>query len=877
MKLTDLLLSQDTAYKEVLEVTGTLILDPNKSITITTNSNIIVTGKLVSRPILPAVHTIRFTGIDESKFLGGGEVVLLSDVGLWVTGAGQLDIQGEEKTAWTNVVGAIKLGDISFTVKEANNWRIGDEIVIARTSKTAIDDDVRKIADISGTKITVDKPLFDHPMVNNQWTAEVLNLTRNLRIEGTPGGMSHTFVMSMMMQNVMYCQFRYMGPRKNTVGDSAKEPVKGRYALHFHHCMEANAGMCAEGNVARDCNNHSFVTHMSHNMCWCDNIVYNALETGFWYDMGDATHGLEYEHNIVGKIGYVPGSRTLEDADTPSFGAGGFLLGMGDGNKCFDNVCFGIISAIGIDGAGAYQWRNNDESTWIKFKNNIAHNCSEALDIWQNTAMNHTLEGFIAYCCTSGGRLGAYANDYLYKDCTFFESPLLVKAGSLTNLRTRFEGLTIINGGPGYGDYAGVNAGIIQVGSPVDTIGDGQPPVLYRNCKLINCDFVLAGGEKAHWADFVDCEIKNLVVKGGERARVQQGGSSYVQSSTGKSSTTEFAPTNWGTGDGVLAEYFSDTNFKNKVAELIQPQMNFSELQNLGGPHHLITGSTYSIRCTGQLQAQWTDTHSFSMPADAGGASVLWINGKQTPGKIALIAGKKYDLKLEFQSTGSKVSGFTLIWNCPAMQLWSKGGETIPQSQLYSSGTTTPVNQAPRVNAGSDITIQLPISSTVLNGSGSDSDGVIVRYAWAKETGLGDFNIINAGSPVAQLTDLEEGEYSFGLMVTDDKGAVAVDYVKVTVLPAPLPPPNKPPIVTAAASVTVVRTGTIFLNGGATDPEGQPMTYQWAQIQGPGVIIPNSTSLITQVVNAPAGTYKFRLTVKDDKGAMSMVDVTITI
>lgn len=873
MKIQDLLLSQDITYKEVLEVTGTLTLDPNKTITLTmNNSNLLQTNRIVSRPIWPAVHTFKFIGIDESKFVGGGDVPLDSDKGWWVTGSGQLDLQGEEKTSWTNVTGAIKSGDISFTVKEANNWRVGDEIVISRTAKNATDDDVRTIKAITGTMVTVDRALTDHPMVNGVWTAEVLNLTRNLRIEGTSSGQSHLFIKSTAKHNVQYVQFRYLGPRKNISGDSAKELVTGRYALHFHHCEEATRGMEVLGCVARDCNNHAYVPHGSHGLTLRRNIGYNCLDVNFWYDMGHKSHDLIYIENVAGAISYVPGSITVEDPTTKTFGSGGFLLGEGDGNKCIGNVCFGISGALGIDGTGAYQWRNNNESTWV-FKGNMAHNCqTSAIDIWQNTAMNHTLEDTIIYYCGSAGRLGAYANDYLYKGGIIFESCALLKSGSLTSLRTRFDSVTFINGGPGFGDYTGIKAGIIQVGSPVDSIGDGQPPVLYRNCKFINCDIVLAGGENAHWADIVDCTFPNLIVKGAEVARVQQGGKAYQQTASGKKDIPLFAPANWGTGDGVLVEYFSDTNFKNKVAELLQPQANFTEWQNLGGPHHSCPGSNYSIRVSGQWQPQFTDTYTFSYSMDAGGSIELFIEGAAVK-SFSTKAGQKYKFELRFKSTGTQIAGFSFNAHCAAMALWQKAGETVPQSQLYSPGTIVPpVNKPPIANAGADQVIQLPINSTVLNGSGSDSDGVITAYKW---TGKG--TIVDSDKPVCRVTGLVEGDYVFTLQVTDDKGATGTDTVTVTVKPIVTPPPNQPPVVTVGASVNVIKTGTIFLNGAGVDPEGGALSYLWRQTSGPLVTITNTAAASTDVQKAPEGSYKFILRVTDNAGNSVEKEVSVTI
>lgn len=877
MKITDLLLTADKQYSEVLEVGGTLTLDPSKSITLSTNSNIIVTGKLISKPVFPAIHKIVFTGIDESKFHGGGESVLPADIGLWVMSNGQLDIQGEEKTAWLNasvaIIGSSKTISLESVPK---NWHVGDELAISPTAEGQFSGETAIITAINGTIIGIDRVIKDRPVVNGIWTPEVMNLTRNARIEGTSSGKSHTFIMSMMMNSVMYCQFRYMGPRKDTNGDKIKEPVKGRYALHFHHCMEGSAGMCMEGNVARDCDNHTYVTHMSNGICWCDNIAYDVKEVPFWYDFGDSTHELEYDHNIVGNVGYVPGSVTLEDPDTNSFGAGAYLLGMGDGNSCHDNVAFGIDGQLGIDGTGGYQWRNNNESTWLFFGNKI-HNCTTApFDIWQNTAENHTVRDFVAYLC-GAPRLGAYANVYHLLRCIFYKIALMVRAGSLTNLRLRIEESTFIKGGPGFGDAQGVTAAIIQMGSPVDTIGDGQPPVLYRGLKFIDCqtEIALIGGEKVHWADVVDCNIQKPVVKNTEQMRVQDKGQAYQLTTAGKKAIAVFAPSLWGQGNGVLIEYFSDTGFRTKVAQIIQPQLNFSEWQNLGGPHHEITSTKYSIRATGKIQPQFTDTYTFSLPSDAGGSGTIYIDGKAVK-SVALKAGQLYDLRVDFISSGTKISGPSLVWNCPSMSSWSKTGEVVPESQLYTPGTTPPVNQPPKANAGPDQTITLPVNSTVLNGTGSDADGVIKSYLWSKQSGPVGFLIANPSNPSTQITGLTEGVYTFGLLVTDDKGATASDSVTITVKPA-VTQPNQPPVVTASATANVIKTGTIFLNGGATDPEGGALTYLWQQVSGTSVTIQNPTSAVTTAPNAPAGNYIFTLTVTDNKGAKTSVNVSQTI
>src|SRR6185295_5831081 len=45
------------------------------------------------------------------------------------------------------------------------------------------------------------------------------------------------------------------------------------------------------------------------------------------------------------------------------------------------------------------------------------------------------------------------------------------------------------------------------------------------------------------------------------------------------------------------------------------------------------------------------------------------------------------------------------------------------------------VNAAPVANAGSNILVNLPANTATLNGSGTDADGTISSYAWAKLSG----------------------------------------------------------------------------------------------------------------------------------------------
>ncbi|WP_087017124.1 leucine-rich repeat domain-containing protein [Thaumasiovibrio subtropicus] len=97
----------------------------------------------------------------------------------------------------------------------------------------------------------------------------------------------------------------------------------------------------------------------------------------------------------------------------------------------------------------------------------------------------------------------------------------------------------------------------------------------------------------------------------------------------------------------------------------------------------------------------------------------------------------------------------------------------------------------------------------------------------------------------------------------------------------PTPPAgNKPPIVEAGPKDNIGSENEYTLNGVAEDPEKKALTYSWAQVSGPRVIVINADSANAKF-NAPSvdkdTDLVFRLTVTDDKGAQASDDVTITI
>ena len=237
-----------------IQIGGALILDPNRSCTLTSTANIVVLGLLQMRPSSAAVnHLIRFTGIDESKFVGGGHMVLDTDVGLWCLNDGMVDIAGTPRRAWARTTTSVAAGAKNITLQvEPLGWQVGDEIAIVPTLGTEHPKhhdayDYAQVTSVSGSTVGLSVPTeFAHPAMdvgNGIVVApEVLNLTRNVNIEGTPGGRAHVmFMHTTKPQQLSHFGARWVGPRQPTGEKDFTSGVIGRYGLHFHMVGDASA------------------------------------------------------------------------------------------------------------------------------------------------------------------------------------------------------------------------------------------------------------------------------------------------------------------------------------------------------------------------------------------------------------------------------------------------------------------------------------------------------------------------------------------------------------------------------------------------------------------------------------------------------------
>ncbi|WP_217698459.1 right-handed parallel beta-helix repeat-containing protein, partial [Streptacidiphilus griseoplanus] len=361
----------------------------------------------------------------------GGMGVVPQDTGLWVTGDGRLVLDGAARTAWVRAAGPLHAGDRSLTLTTAPlGWRAGDEIAVTPTARPTEDDfstgyDLLTVRSVSGRTVTLDRPpARSHPEValggGTTVGAEVLNLSRNVRIEGTPGGRAHIHITSSRRQDVRHAALRWLGPRTRT-GETwtspqgaapVTAPVLGRYALHFHMLGDASRGTTVEGVVVRDAGNHAFVPHGSHGITFRSCISHDTWEDAYWWDGAPDTrtpqgpsHDIRYESCVA--------SRTRREPEFRAYRLTGFSLGAGHGSSAVDCVAVGVQ---GAEGASGYEWPEGGEGVWT-FQRCVAHNnLQDGVFVWLNTSRHHVIEDFVAYHNGGWGiEHGAYLNDFTYR------------------------------------------------------------------------------------------------------------------------------------------------------------------------------------------------------------------------------------------------------------------------------------------------------------------------------------------------------------------------------------------------------------------------------------------------------------------------------
>jgi hypothetical protein len=185
-----------------------------------------------------------------------------------------------------------------------------------------------------------------------------------------------------------------------------------------------------------------------------------------------------------------------------------------------------------------------------------------------------------------------------------------------------------------------------------------------------------------------------------------------------------------GSGTGLKGDYYDNMDFTAFTLIRTDATVNFD--WGTGSPDPSIGADSFSARWTGEVKPLYSETYTFKTNSDDGVR--LWVNSQQIinnwtdhgptidSGNIALSAGVKYDIRLEFYESGGGAV-IQLSWLSA-----SQTEEIIPQTQLYPNTGDT---YSPTPNPATFSSAPAAVSSsqiTMTATTGSDATGPVEYY-----------------------------------------------------------------------------------------------------------------------------------------------------
>jgi hypothetical protein len=182
-------------------------------------------------------------------------------------------------------------------------------------------------------------------------------------------------------------------------------------------------------------------------------------------------------------------------------------------------------------------------------------------------------------------------------------------------------------------------------------------------------------------------------------------------------------------------------------------------------------------------------------------------------------------------------------------------------------------NHVPTAEAGAD-QVGAVNTRVTLDGSGSsDADGNPLTYAWSQMEGPALVLLKDAWSARPSFVPSRVGVYRFKLVVRDGTDASAPDAVTVTVEGQ-----NHAPVAVTNEFVSAAEGEWVTLNGEQSfDPDNDPLTYAWSQVQGPAVSLEGADTAKAGFYAVGTAALRFELVVDDGELYSSPAKVDVTV
>lgn len=171
------------------------------------------------------------------------------------------------------------------------------------------------------------------------------------------------------------------------------------------------------------------------------------------------------------------------------------------------------------------------------------------------------------------------------------------------------------------------------------------------------------------------------------------------------------------------------------------------------------------------------------------------------------------------------------------------------------------INAAPTVNAGADLAITLPTSTSAPSGAvATDSDGTVVSTVWAFVSGPSTPTIANGNTLTPSFSNMSTaGTYVFSLTATDNLGAIGTDTMQVVVTAV------STPTLSISANPSSINSGaSSVLSWSSSNVSACSASGGWSgskALTGTQSVSPTSNTTYTLTCTGPGGSVNQSATV----------------
>ena len=267
-----------------LTINGKLVFADESDLALTTEW-IMVFGELqIGTEANPFTHKAIITLTDNNE---GEQLMGMGDRGIMLSG-GTLNLHGNITNTWTRLAETAEKGSTTIKVLNAEQWQVGDEIVLASTDYNPRQAETRHITVISGNTITLDQPLaymhFGEITYGVDERGEVGLLTRNIKVQASEDAAESYFgghIMAMITSK-MYAE----GVELNRMGQHME---LARYPIHWHLVGEGGKGQYLRNAAIHDTFNRCVTVHGTNDLQIENNVTYNTVGHCFFMEDGIET------------------------------------------------------------------------------------------------------------------------------------------------------------------------------------------------------------------------------------------------------------------------------------------------------------------------------------------------------------------------------------------------------------------------------------------------------------------------------------------------------------------------------------------------------------------------------------------------------------